>query len=177
MNISYELRLQEEFPFMRRDMSAEKDTPGRTTYQAWGCECSAGWYPLIRALCCCITNRYAEEGMDENSVDLEVRQIKEKCGTLRFYYGFRGISCAENESPAQTRLQQDIAELVRTHEARSAHICEFCGADGALRKELPWKRTLCDACYSRCIKTLEERKEKRALYRREDFLTDDPPQT
>ena len=48
--------------------------PNSLTY---GIECEDGWFELIFNLC--------EQLKDEN---IEVTQIKEKFGTLRFYYNF-----------------------------------------------------------------------------------------
>ena len=95
MQEEFEIRLQEEFPFMKRDMSdipLEERGKIHNIYQAWGCECSKGWYSLINELCQAITERYAEDGISSEGIDLEVLQIKEKFATLRFYYGINGVS-------------------------------------------------------------------------------------
>lgn len=82
MKEEFEIKLQEEFPFIKRDMSIKERNTIHNLYQAWGCECSAGWYSLIRELCQEITKRYAEDGIVADNVDLEVLQIKEKFDVL-----------------------------------------------------------------------------------------------
>lgn len=68
--------------------------------------------------------------------DYEIHQIKEKYGTLRYYYG----SNIEYGS-IQDKIMQAI---VRAAEARSATICEVCGKWGETDWESSWVRTLCD---------------------------------
>ena len=91
MKEEYELKLQDEFSFMKRDMTIKDRSTIRNIYQAWGCECSEGWYPLIRELCQAITDRYTQDGIP---VDIVVEQIKEKFASLRFYYSFEDTPCA-----------------------------------------------------------------------------------
>ena len=45
MREELELKLQEEFEFMWQNNVDEEEVP----YRGWGCECSAGWYDIIRA--------------------------------------------------------------------------------------------------------------------------------
>lgn len=162
MKEEFELKLHHEFPFMKRDMTIEDRSTIHNIYQAWGCECSAGWYPLIRELCKAITYRYAQEGVPVNIV---VEQVKEKFATLRFYYNFDDAPCGlqaidflggsslrfephnENEDDTKKKLRHDISQIVRSYEDNSKSICEICGKTGIIRMDMPWKRTLCDECY------------------------------
>lgn len=59
-------------------------------YRRWGCECSDGWYDIIHDCCKQIEERYAQA---DKKIDFEPAQIKEKWGTLRFYYGYKDASC------------------------------------------------------------------------------------
>jgi len=59
---------------------------------SYGCECNDGWYDILDTLCTALTSLY-ETGffIDGESIILEApkvvaSQIKEKFGTLRFYY-------------------------------------------------------------------------------------------
>lgn len=171
MKEDFEKQLQSNFLFMLQNQDKEE----RNIYRRWGCECSSGWFELIHELCQRITNRYAEEGISANEIDLEVFQIKEKFGTLRFYYSFKGVSCGlqaidflgstsfrfepQNceDDEAKKKLRHDISELVRGYEKWSAHICEYCGKKGTLRMDMPWKKTLCDDCYNLYIRKREEK--------------------
>lgn len=80
MRDELEMQLQNDFPFMW-----QKHEKGQNLYRRWGCECSGGWYGIIHDACQAIADAYAEAGI---SVDFVPAQIKEKFGTLRFYYGY-----------------------------------------------------------------------------------------
>lgn len=65
MREELELKLQEDFPFMKQNRVESE----RNIYRKWGCECSSGWYQLIHDLCQEITDRYA---VDEAPVDIVI---------------------------------------------------------------------------------------------------------
>lgn len=91
----------------------------------WGrwIRCGAGWYPILARL---------EERLRTIDPDYRVHQIKEKFGTLRFYW---------------TRQNYDAGrEAVADAETESARTCEVCGNPGCLRTRRGWLRTLCDDC-------------------------------
>lgn len=176
MKEEYELKLQDEFSFMKRDMTIKDRSTIRNIYQAWGCECSEGWYPLIRELCQAITDRYTQDGIP---VDIVVEQIKEKFASLRFYYSFEDTPCAlhaidflggsslrfephnKNDDETKKKLRHDISLIVRAFENKSKTICENCSEEGIIRMDMPWKRTLCDECYNTYLKKLEERQKRK----------------
>ena len=86
MREELELKLQQEFEFMwQNNVDEEKEL-----YRRWGCECSDGWYGIIHDCCKQIEERYAQDGVE---IDFEPAQIKEKWGTLRFYYGYKDAPC------------------------------------------------------------------------------------
>lgn len=84
--IQHEIKLQDEFLFMKRDITIKDRRTIHNIYQAWGCECSLGWYTLIRELCQAITNRYAQDCVP---IDIVIEQVKQKLAGLRFYYSFK----------------------------------------------------------------------------------------
>ena len=177
----WEMLLQRDFPFMRHD----SDSDGSNIYRKWGFECGGGWYKLLRACCESIVKRYAEDGIGIEKIDFEPAQIKEKFGTLRFYYSFTDAPCgiaafdnlATGESirfepksnaeidDAKAKLRHDIRAIVRAAEEESSHTCEICGAEGKLRNDsdlgIHWVRTLCDSCHENRIKKAIEAREKR----------------
>jgi hypothetical protein len=172
---NWEIKLQEDFPFMEQDPEDDHNIYGK-----WGFECSGGWYRLLRECCEAIVARYAEDGIGINDIDFEPAQIKEKFGTLRFYYGYIDAPCgiaaidiiATGESirpepvaegdmdDAKAGRRRDIRAIVRTAEEKSRHTCEICGAEGKLRddsdKGIYWMKTLCDSCHEIRIKEAEE---------------------
>ena len=186
----WKLELQEAFPFMRRNNVEEE----RNLYKRWGFECAGGWYHLLRECCEAIVARYAEDGIEVNDIDFEPAQIKEKFGTLRFYYGYADAPCgiaafdnlATGESirfepkadgdidGAKAKLRQDIRSIVRTAEEKSRHTCEVCGAEGELRNDsdvgIHWVMTLCDSCHEKRIERAIEAREKRKQMSPKDFL-------
>lgn len=88
-----------------------------------------GWDDLLLEL----DGRLAE--VDPHYV---IFQVKEKFGTLRFY--FHASDGAAPGSGEAMRLLVDAAE------DWSAHTCERCGADGAKARHTGWIKTLCDGC-------------------------------
>lgn len=98
-----------------------------TSAMCWGFECRDGWYQLINTLCNTI------QSYINNSIDvLQVTavQVKEKFGTLRFYYDGG---------------DDTIHGMVWLAENLSAEICENCGNPGHIIKS-GWVQTLCDTC-------------------------------
>jgi hypothetical protein len=110
----------------------------------WGVDAvGPGWAPLVRVLFQHIRwvrehNRPWRAGETstgyygvEIGEDIHVEQVKEKLGTLRFYYSggsefFRGF----------------VAGI----EQLSGMICEQCGQPGRLRARHGWRATVCDGC-------------------------------
>ena len=159
MDRNLEMQLAEEFPFMRRKSSLKeqenRDGMVSDLYSAFGCEMRNGWYELMRGLCGEITEAYRDAGVP---VDITVDQVKEKYGTLRFYYHFEkhekragavdlhGDGAARTD-PKKDEVHAEIAEITERWEERSAAVCEECGRPALLREDLPWIQTLCDSCY------------------------------
>ena len=129
MRKELELQLAEDFPFMRRRPENNKKAGYiADLYAAFGCECDDGWYLLLHNLCTEITQAYAEQGAEP---DIEVTQIKEKYGGLRFY------ACAPPE----------IYDIIDKYEAISEETCERCGQPGTMRINNDWYLVRCDTCY------------------------------
>jgi len=110
------------------DDAGEYEAPLRRLLEripdGWGrwISCGPGWYPILARI---------EERLSELDPDYEVNQIKEKFGTLRFYW--------EGDIP-------DGDAIVDEAEAESARTCELCGSVGHLRTRAGWLKTLCDTC-------------------------------
>lgn len=108
---------------------ADRHSSMQTTAMCWGFECNSGWFRIIDTLC-----RQIQHHLDWKNRNGEVvpqvvaEQVKEKFGTLRFYY--RGGD-------------DYIHGLAAMAEAMSGFTCEECGAPGEVRGG-GWVRTLCE---------------------------------
>jgi len=95
----------------------------------WGFEHCDGWYPIIDSLCGNIQNHIDWQTKQGKTVPQVVAtQVKEKFGTLRFYYNGG----------------DDVIDgMVRMAESWSAVACEECGAPGTQNSQ-GWIKTLCE---------------------------------
>lgn len=86
-------------------------------YNKSGFECCKGWYDLLYDLGQKI-NSYCKE----NNLELpRIQQIKEKFGTLRFYYAW--------QVETDDKHKEQVREWVRQAENLTETTCEFCGAE------------------------------------------------
>lgn len=88
-----------------------------------------GWDILIYKLCCRIESHLA---WNDPEGYIEVTDVKEKFGGLRFYY--------DNYS----KSDEFISGMVDFAEIMSEVTCEVCGRPGILRTDLSWLKTLCN---------------------------------
>lgn len=93
----------------------------------FGIETSDGWYKLIDRLC-----SHLQFDTDHNKLpQVEVVQVKEKFGTLRFYTnGTTSEQCA----------------AISFAESLSYYICEVCGSMQEIGHTQGWITTLCKSC-------------------------------
>lgn len=115
-------QLYDKFP----DLFKEKDLPPEQSNMCWGFECSDGWYNIIFTLCSLIQIHQKSQKPDYKPV--VVQQVKEKFGTLRFYY---------------TGGDDIIFGMVAYAEAISGMTCEVCGDRGTTDWKKSWVRTVC----------------------------------
>ncbi len=130
MNRENEKRLT-EFPFgIARNMyDGEVIIDEDGTPMGFPCECSDGWADLIYNLCKELNDLYISKGWSPE--EIQILQIKEKFGTLRFYDSGLGI---------------EGNEIVYKYENLSSGTCEICGASGEIR-DGRWIMTMCDKCF------------------------------
>lgn len=110
-------QLGEDFSFMKRDN-------GNSVY----CACGNGWYELIWNLCHELASLYEDNNVDLDNI--EVLQVKEKFGQLRFYVGW---------------MIDGSYKIIEKYEKLSESTCEICGDKGELRGD--YAQTLCDSHY------------------------------
>ena len=116
-------------------MMVNRHAPMQETAMCWGFEVGDGWYNILNQLMSQIQHhidwkqdrkeRFNQgEGCDQVTLD----QVKEKFGTLRFYY---------------SGGDEYIRGLVTMAEAMSAITCETCGNAGKFRGQ-GWYYTSCE---------------------------------
>jgi hypothetical protein len=125
-------KLCEKYPLI----FADRNKSMMETCMCWGFEHGDGWYQIIDSLCANIqhhidwNNKNFEKGYTQYKQVPQVvaQQVKEKFGTLRFYYNGG----------------DDVIDgMVRMAESWSAVACEECGAPGTQNSQ-GWIKTLCE---------------------------------
>lgn len=140
MNQKFDDYLCKKYPKIFRDRYEDM----QRTAMCWGFECGDGWFLLIDNLCYCI-QKYIDqhnEGVEyckthniktkEKKVEQVVAvQVKEKLGSLRFYYdGWNDY----------------IRGAVTLAENLSFHTCEICGSTKNIGHTTGWITTICEEC-------------------------------
>ena len=141
----------------------------------------AGWFDLVDRLCSDIEAVLGPE----LSPLAEVKQIKEKLGTLRFYIRLEGRSdlpvdimasngllsfdvapeMEEPEWPELAAARERIRELVDAACDASDNLCHKCGKAGELRRT-GWIQVLCEEHYTPAHRQEAEIRAARAAKRR-----------
>jgi hypothetical protein len=127
MNQELDKLLCEKYP----KMMVNRNSPMTETCMCWGFECGDGWFNILDQLMGNIQHHIDWENKTEEVVpQVTLDQIKEKFGTLRFYY---------------TGGDDVIDGMVRMAESMSAVTCEECGNIGECRGG-GWVHTTCTPC-------------------------------
>jgi hypothetical protein len=141
MDTILQKRLFDAFP----KIFQEKDLPMQQTCMCWGISTDDGWFNLLYRLC-----EHLQWHTDKNKFPQVIaNQVKEKYGTLRFYYT---LDVEEFEDKNDIRLNQKCSEhggAIQFAEALSARICEICGQfDDTVELKVRggWYKTLCTVC-------------------------------
>lgn len=129
MNKDLELKLVEKYPIILRDYRGDK----LKTCMHWGMECGDGWYNLLDELLGKLNFMSNVSG-----IQVIASQIKEKFGTLRFYYH----TIVRTDLNVPDHAEQIIDDIVAYAESRSKYICENTGKNAALCSRGGWLKTL-----------------------------------
>ena len=117
-------------------MMINRNKSMQETCMCWGFECGNGWFTILDQLMSNIqhhidwNNKNFEKGYKQYKQVPQVTldQVKEKFGTLRFYY---------------QGGDDEISGMVRMAESMSAVTCEQCGNPGTTGGQ-GWITTLCE---------------------------------
>jgi hypothetical protein len=139
MKEELEQKLVEKYPLILKDYRGDC----QKTCMAFGIECSDGWYDMLDLAMEKIQYVCDMSKRDGRNIQLVADQIKEKFGTLRFYYTVDGIY--EDTDIVAERILSDI---VSQTENISSSICEDCGdrRTARLSSKGGWMRTVCEKC-------------------------------
>ena len=123
--------LQEKYPKIF-GLGEDSNEP----YGLYGLECGDGWFDLIDTLCRNIQHHvdWKSKNLPEGErEDFQVvaTQIKEKFGSLRYYYNGG---------------DDYIQGMIHMAEAMSGKICENCGEKATVRTK-GWIKNICNACH------------------------------
>lgn len=95
----------------------------------FGFQCEIGWYDILDCYFAVV-----DREMPDNAT-YDIRQVKEKLGTLRIYDSSYG------ETLSSVRA---VTEAHRLAEARSLHTCEYCGRRGRFRRRRSYLTVTCE---------------------------------
>jgi hypothetical protein len=130
MDKELELKLVEKYPKILRDYTGDP----MKTCMAWGIETEEGWKVLLDN--CMHKLQYFCNlcSKDGREVQVVATTIKEKFGTLSFYFTVEGGTSDDWDI---------IDDIISEAERKSAQICEVSGEYGVLCKRSGWYKTLC----------------------------------
>jgi hypothetical protein len=125
MKQEYDTYLCTTFP----KMFVNRYKPMTETTMCWGFECGDGWFNIINQLCANIQHHIDWKNRKEEVVpQVTVDQVKEKFGSLRFYF---------------TGGDDYIRGMATMAESMSGVTCEQCGNPGSTLGR-GWLTTLCE---------------------------------
>lgn len=130
MNKELELKLVEKYPVILKDYGGDV----QKTCMHFGMECGDGWYELLNEMLSKLDYISKISG-----VQVVADQIKEKFGTLRFYYH----TIVKTDLNVDDCIEDIIDDIVHCAEYKSQYICENTGSDGVICARMGWLKTLC----------------------------------
>jgi hypothetical protein len=109
-------------------MMVNRNKPMQETCMCWGFECGDGWFQILNQLMGNIQHHIDWKNRTAEVVpQVVLEQVKEKFGTLRFYY---------------SGGDDYISGMVTMAESMSGITCETCGKPGT-RTGGGWIKTVC----------------------------------
>lgn len=121
--------------FQQRGLSMQE------TCMCWGIECPIGWYHILEQLCT-ILEFHNQEFKKNYGVAIVADQVKEKFGTLRFYFTVRHVNCSgiaddqydecTADVESRRRVAMDYLEMladqyINEAECMTEKTCADCG--------------------------------------------------
>lgn len=135
-----EMELAEKYPKILKNLGGNP----METCMSWahgGISVGDGWYPLLDKLMGFLQFHTDKNGYPQVIAD----QIKEKFGTLCFYYHCEPNTDYEYPEHQENRNDDFMDGAISFAERMSSTICEKCGKPGNTRGK-GWIYTSCDKC-------------------------------
>jgi hypothetical protein len=153
-----------------KNWQEELNAKRRKTKGWYGCDAPDGWQWIIED---------ADRLLARLDPEYEIHQVKEKFGTLRYYYG----------TVADKETQEVMDAIISRAEVLSSKTCEVCGNSSAVSypsrgikfdfsaalkatKTHSWYKTICDSCDTEGRYTSVETLNDRAQYEDLEFYAE-----
>ena len=149
MSPELEQKLIKKYPVIFRDAGKSE----MESCMAFGCECNDGWYDILDSMCEALTYTYTTgiyvngESVVLDAPQVVAEQIKEKFGTLRFYYRleypqayldllkkYEGTDSQRTIENWADDYRNYFSGIVHYAEVLTARTCEMTGRPGKMHK-------------------------------------------
>ena len=162
-------KFMDRFPILFQE--SKKDMTH--TCMCWGIECPIGWFHILEQLCT-VLEFYNMEFTKNHGIAIVADQVKEKFGTLRFYYTVRQVdengivkeNCPDllEEDDRKLRINMDYLEMladniIREADGMTEKTCADCGVpldDENFVETEGWISYICKECDEKRHKEWEE---------------------
>ena len=143
MKIELQEKLITDFPKIYQKITDDK------SLMKFGFECKDGWFDLIYKLSSTIQELLDFKDYKNRTAGIQIIafQVKEKMGSLHFYYDTEKLKVKTSKKLKQI-VEYQVTGAVRLAEKLSSKICEYCG-NKATKQTKPWTRNLCEECYDK----------------------------
>ena len=169
-NAKYGEEFMSRFPILFQ----ERSKPMNETCMCWGIAVPRGWYYIIEQLCTVLEFYNIDIGKKYN-LAIVANQVKEKFGTLRFYYTVRHVddngmveydvdSTLTEEDNNKNRIVSDYIEMladlaISEAEELTTKTCADCGVPLTKDNEVKtkgWITYICKKCDEKRQKKCQE---------------------
>lgn len=135
-----------------------------------GMSCGNGWFLLLDEMC-----KEIVKVTKNKKVDVTAIQVKQKFGSLSFYYNIEKDNCLLYRLNCKIReimwdrklgvkynklidfkkkfwmnTEEKISHIIQEAQSKSFFICEACGEPGK-RRGMGWVHVACDECYKKML--------------------------
>jgi len=145
MDTKLQSKLYKKYPSIFKDRKKSI----QESCMPWGISTGNGWYNLLDSLCAFILN------LERNNKGIKIiaDQVKEKFGTLRFYYHIEGDlkplkqlkETIEDRQKRMERVTEYLDGAIDLSFYLSSRVCEDCGAPAKIQTK-GYISNICENC-------------------------------